>query len=146
LWGWQDKAKNIKKEVEVEEPAADHEGKEAIVDELKGTFDNLEWIGGQRKRLQVRVAGKALNFGFDIRERQTKLGTVYDAECMGDSAEAMAITRYLAKRKAPGNLRYLLVCIIMSDEWIKLLNCTNRKCFQLTRISEQRHVSNVANM
>jgi hypothetical protein len=119
---------------------------ETIVEQLKDNFEKIEWMGTQRRHLQVTVAGRALDFVFDIRQRQTKLGTVYDVECIGNSSETTAVTRCLAKRKAPGNIRYLLVCKIMPNEGSRMLNGLNRKCFRPTKLSEQNHAPNVASI
>lgn len=114
LWGWESKAEALRNN-EDSEKAIVKEDPITVVEEMKTQFDSVEWIGDGHDHLQVRVKGKGLTLLFDIYQRSTKIGTLYDVESAGTLKENQGLSRSLANRKSPGNLRYLLVRMV---RWI----------------------------
>ena len=110
LWGWESKAEALKNNEDTEK-AAVKEDPVSVVEDMKAYFDNVEWIGDGHDHLQVKVKGKGATLLFDIFQRTAKSGTLYDVDSVGTHKENQALTRSLAYRKSPGNLRYLLVRI-----------------------------------
>jgi hypothetical protein len=113
LWGWESKAEALNNKEEVEQ-ATEKEDPIEVVEEMKPNFESVEWVGDGHDHLQVKIKGKALNLLFDVYQRKTKIGTLYDVESVGTLKENQALSRALANRKSPGNFRYLLVCILLT--------------------------------
>jgi hypothetical protein len=110
LWGWVTEAEKRKEKISDSEYGDGTSDLQSILEEFKDRFPRLELVEGPRQKLVAEVKGKLVDLEFHIQPQVNKTGATYEIECVGNLKEHAMLTRVMGMRKAPGNLRYLMVC------------------------------------
>jgi hypothetical protein len=108
LWGWPQKKDELSKE---ESETKYNKGTE-LAEGDDGTIEDL-WVRDDKATMKINVKGKAVNLDFIVTRRLSEGSIIYDGECIGERQENLAISRCLASRKRLGDLKYLLVSLII---------------------------------
>jgi hypothetical protein len=114
LYGWDEKVAALQTKSKLFGDVPEEQDLEAMVEDMRDEFEELNWVGEGHEHLQAKSKGKAIKILFDIVARDTPTeGRVWDVTAVG----RYPLTRVLKQREKKGHLKYLLVCYFTLFIW-----------------------------